>query len=453
MLLFVLGLLVTQILNILLQYKRKRNTEYLFYAIYLTTFLIYLVVLNIEIVFPSVKNNATIIEVAKFINRPIAVLTYILYNLFSMRFLDLKKSHTKLYRILKGFNIYLFITFLITLITSYILKENSAIGKFLYALFSIIVFTLSLYIIWKIWKIRTKFSSYIILGSMCLIGGSVITNVLNYLMLAQKLPYSELYLYPLFIGLGLEVYFFNAGLDYKNISIEKDLINTQQLLIEQMTDKEKLLIESQNIRNKIARDLHDNIGATLSSIAIYSKVAHLKNDENNKVELNTILEKITNTSTTMVAEMNDTVWAIQTKNDDMEKIIHRMESFARPLLTSRNIAFSFIYPTEINTLKLSMEKRKNLFLIFKEAINNAVKYSAAKEVKTMLHLNNTILQLSIIDDGIGFSMQQEINLNKNTSTGNGLTNINNRAKEIDAELVFTSSLQKGTALQLYIPIP
>ncbi len=453
MLLFVLGLLVTQILNILLQYKRKGNTEYLFYAIYLTTFLFYLIILNMEVIFPSSNNNTYIIHFTNFINRPIGVLMYILYNLFSIRFLDLKKSHITLYKIFKGFNIYLFITFLATFFVGYALAEDSVVGKLLYALFSIIVFTLSIYIIWKIWKIRNKLSAYIIIGSMCLTGGIFITNILNYLMLAQKMSYSEYYLYPLFIGLGLEVYFFNAGLDYKNTSIEKDLITTQQLLIEQMTDKEKLLIESQNIRNKIARDLHDNIGATLSSIAIYSKVAHIKNDENNKVELNTILEKITNTSTNMVAEMNDTVWAIQTKNDDMEKVIHRMESFAKPLLASRNIAFDFDYTDEIKNVKLSMEKRKNLFLIFKEVINNAVKYSAAKEVKTTLQLRNATLQLLIIDDGIGFNMQQEININKNTSTGNGLTNINNRAKEIDADLLFTSTLQKGTFLQLTITIP
>lgn len=453
MLIFVLGLLTTQILNILLQYKRKGNKEYLFYAIYLTTFLLYLGLLNFETVFSFWKENEKLTQVAKLLNRPIAVFTYFLYNLFSINFLDLKRSHKNLFKILKGFNIYLLVTFFLTFVVVFTLDENSVAVKLLYVTFSIIVFTLSLYIILKIWKIRTKLSSYIIIGSLCLTSGIFITNVLNYLIIVHNYYFGPYYLYPLFIGLGLEIYFFNSGLDYKNTSIEKDLINTQQLLIEQMTDKEKLLIETQEIRNKIARDLHDNIGATLSSIAIYSKVAHIKNDENNKDALNNILEKITTTSTNMVAEMNDTVWAIQTKNDDMNNVIQRMESFARPLLASRNIGFTFTYTEEIINVHLPMEKRKNLFLIFKEAINNAVKYSAAKEVKTTLQIQNSTLQLLIIDDGIGFNMQQEIDGNKNKHVGNGLINIHNRAKEIDADLLFTSTLQLGTVLQLTISIP
>jgi signal transduction histidine kinase len=453
MIIFVLGLLTTQIVNILLQYKRRSSTEYLFYAIYLSTFLIYLTALNFDAIFPFWKDNASIQHFTNFIHRPIGVLTYVLYNLFSIRFLDLKKSHLSLYKILRAFNIYLLATFFLTFVVGITIQDVSSTGKFLYLSFSIIVFTVSLYILWRIWQIRTKLSAYIIIGSMCLTGGIFITNILNYLIILQKLPSAEYYLYPLFIGLGLEIYFFNSGLQYKNTAIEKDLINTQQLLIEQMKEKEKLLIDSQEIRNKIARDLHDNIGATLSSIAIYSKVAHIKNDENKKGELNSILEKITNTSTNMVGEMNDTVWAIQTKNDDMGKIINRMESFARPLLASRNIAFTFEYTSEINAIQLSMEKRKNLFLIFKETINNAVKYSAAKQVKTTLQLQNAALQLLIIDDGIGFNMQQEMNATKNTTTGNGLINIKSRAKEIDANLIFTSTLQKGTLLQLTIIIP
>jgi signal transduction histidine kinase len=449
MLFFVLGLLTTQILNILLQYKRKGNKEYLLYSVYLTAFLFYLILLNIDVVFAQQKNNPKLISFATFINRPLAVLIYILYNLFLVKFLDLKKGHIFLFNTYKWFNLYLLVTFICSFFVGATIEPTSLIGKLLFASFSIVVFSLSVYFIFKIWQIRTKLSSFIIIGSLCLTSGIFITNILNYLSLSQKISIGEFYLYPLFIGLGLEVYFFNTGLDYKNKSIEQDLINTQQLLIEQMTDKEKLLIESQNIRNKIARDLHDNIGATLSSIAIYSKVAHLKNNENNKEELNNLLDKITYTSTNMVTEMNDTVWTIQTKNDDMEKVILRMDSFARPLLTSRNITFIFEHSEEIKELNLSMEKRKNLFLIFKETINNAVKYSAAKEVITKLQLQNNLLQLIIIDDGIGFNMQQEINNN----TGNGLINIYNRAKEINATLSFTSTFQQGTSLQLTIIIP
>ena len=107
----------------------------------------------------------------------------------------------------------------------------------------------------------------------------------------------------------------------------------------------------------------------------------------------------------MVSEMSDIVWAINPKNDNMEKIIQRMESFARPLLATRNISFKLCYEPLILGINLPMEKRKNFYLIFKETVNNSFKYSGCSEIVANIFNSHSHLKLNIVDNGVGFDMQ------------------------------------------------
>ena len=206
-------------------------------------------------------------------------------------------------------------------------------------------------------------------------------------------------------------------------------------------------------RLNISRGLHDDMGSTLSSISVYSKVAQAKSDENNKQELNDVLEKISMASSEMVAEMNDTVWAINPGNDNMEKIIQRMESFARPLVAARNIHFSFQYDKKMHSIQLDMEKRKNFYLIFKEAVNNAIKYSGASVLKVELTQSNNHFELLVKDDGVGFNVEQEMKEPSPSLSGNGLRNMQIRAKEMKGDLQLNSISGKGTEIRLNFPIP
>jgi ligand-binding sensor domain-containing protein/signal transduction histidine kinase len=213
------------------------------------------------------------------------------------------------------------------------------------------------------------------------------------------------------------------------------------------------LLKRQAIRNKIAQDLHDNVGSTLSSISVYSQVAQIQNNAGAKEELQEVLGKISTTSTDMIAEMSDTVWAINPRNDSMEKILQRMESFARPLLAARNIRFQCQYDKETIHTQLAMEKRKNLYLIFKEAINNAVKYSGAKEVVMTISLTHRQLQLVIKDDGVGFNPEREMHHSSGSLSGNGLRNMQSRAAEMKGSLQISSNTGQGTVVTLQCPIP
>jgi streptogramin lyase len=211
------------------------------------------------------------------------------------------------------------------------------------------------------------------------------------------------------------------------------------------------LLKRQAIRNKIAQDLHDSVGSTLSSVAVYSQVAHIQNENGNKQQLNDILSKISATSSDMISEMNDIVWAINPRNDSIEKIVQRMESFAKPLLAARNINFAFVCDEALLHTNLEMDKRKNFYLIFKEAVNNVIKYSGASTLKVNINIQKNMLQLIVEDNGVGFNVEAEITAQ--SLSGNGLRNMKMRAKEMNGQLQIISSAGEGTTVQLVCPIP
>lgn len=212
------------------------------------------------------------------------------------------------------------------------------------------------------------------------------------------------------------------------------------------------LLKRQAIRNKIAQDLHDSVGSTLSSISVYSQVAKIQQAKGNYKELDDVVQKISTTSTDMISEMNDIVWSINPRNDSMEKILQRMESFAKPLLQIKNIAFTFNYEPALLHVNLSMEQRKNFYLVFKESVTNVLKYSGASNLQVDIKLSHHKVNFTAKDDGAGFDTAQMKALAAKSLSGNGLVNMKRRAKEMKGECFIASEPGKGTTVQLLFPV-
>ena len=191
-----------------------------------------------------------------------------------------------------------------------------------------------------------------------------------------------------------------------------------------------------DIRNRIAGDLHDDIGSTLNSISIYSEVAK-KNDEHH----DEALEMIGEASRKIIEAMSDIVWTINADNDSFQKIIFRMKSLAYNLFRAKKIEYTFHADEILNEKKLSLEERRNFYLIFKEAVNNLVKYANATCVAITLTNENNQIRLRIQDDGAGFDISHE-------NAGNGLKNMKRRAEEMKAEFKLESKLGEGTRIEL-----
>ena len=203
------------------------------------------------------------------------------------------------------------------------------------------------------------------------------------------------------------------------------------------------LLEIEKMRNGIARDLHDDIGSTLTSINILSKVMLQQQSPDRSMHAN--LSKIKEHSATIMESMSDIVWAINPHNDTVEKVIYKMKEFTAEVFEPLNIKYSFQVEGDFSAVKLTLAKRKDLYLIFKEAINNAAKYSKCDVVNIILKHADASIQLHVNDNGDGFDEQT-------VKAGNGLRNMRERAKNMLASLSYRSDVGLGTDLKLSVPL-
>lgn len=213
------------------------------------------------------------------------------------------------------------------------------------------------------------------------------------------------------------------------------------------------IIEEQEAINKerirIARDLHDDLGATISSISIYSSAVKQKLTDKNIKETERILDRISEDAQEMVTGMSDMVWAISPENNTVEKLTDRLHSYGSGLMQLKEIQFTLHCKQAATNTRLSLELRKNIFLIFKEAINNAVKYSDASRANLNVFFKEAFLIFEISDNGKGFDIEKY----ESATGGNGLKNMEQRAKEINAELIIQSNSDRGTVIKLTISLP
>ena len=203
------------------------------------------------------------------------------------------------------------------------------------------------------------------------------------------------------------------------------------------------LIKLQTVRNNIARDLHDDIASTIAGINIYSEVAFDKIQNKQEIMAEEILQKIGHVSRLMIERMSDIVWSISSKNDYLLSLADRMKGFCTMTLTPLGIHFTFDMNDAFTNNKLSMEKRKNMYLIFKEAIYNTVKYADCKRVAVTISVQKNHVSMIIEDDGKGFDIN-----NLKIQNGNGLRNLKERAAEISGTLHIFSEINQGTRIEL-----
>lgn len=213
------------------------------------------------------------------------------------------------------------------------------------------------------------------------------------------------------------------------------------------------LLEVERMRTRIATDLHDDIGTSLSSIAISSDVAR-QTIEQNPAEARVLLEAVSGTARTLVDAMNDIVWAIKPENDLLDNLVLRMQEFAIRLLESRGIDVRFQKPPEVDVgrLQLPLDVRRNIYLIFKEMVNNVAKHACCTgtDIRIELHRHSEhrrgqVLLIEVKDNGEGFDLRAP-------TRGNGLQNMQRRAAAINASLTVVSQPGNGTSAQLRVPV-
>lgn len=203
--------------------------------------------------------------------------------------------------------------------------------------------------------------------------------------------------------------------------------------------RQKLALENQ--RNKITADLHDDIGATLSSLQINSAIANKMIEKEKISDAQKILKKIEIQSQKLSENIGDIVWSLKPNKDALMTLSTRIRNSANEILGSTNISYRIKIDEEIDEEFHDFSERKNLVLITKEALNNIAKYSKAKEVNILFKKFENDFILEIKDNGIGFDNAAK--------QGNGLQNMKKRAEEIGGNFEIFS--KGGTTIKICIP--
>jgi len=211
----------------------------------------------------------------------------------------------------------------------------------------------------------------------------------------------------------------------------------------------QLEIESRQVllneRLRISRELHDDIGSTLSGIVLYSHLAEDQVQAEQEGKAKNSLNIIQQSANEMVNRLSDLVWAVNPQQNSLKDLLQKLEEYAMEMAMVKNIKVKVDAPGNLAQLQLPVESRHNIYLVGKEAINNAVKYSQASLLELNVHHFDHAIEFIIRDNGRGFDMAT-------VKKGNGVINMQKRADEAAAIFSIQSVPQQGTAISLQFKI-
>lgn len=208
------------------------------------------------------------------------------------------------------------------------------------------------------------------------------------------------------------------------------------------------LLAVERVRTRIASDLHDEVGASLSRIGILAEVGKLRLDGDETTgaaEAGGLLSEIGETSRELSEEMSDIVWSLDPRRDDLPSLVARLRRFASDVLEAQGVHLEFVAPEAQAAQRLSTGDRRELYLLLKEAIHNAAKHSRAGRVVVALEVRGHVLHARVEDDGVGLEYPPE-------GGGHGLGSMKRRAAQLGGSLAIDSAPGKGTCLRVEAPL-
>jgi len=213
------------------------------------------------------------------------------------------------------------------------------------------------------------------------------------------------------------------------------------------------IVELERLRTAIATDLHDDIGTSLTRIALYADASlreypdvGVNADEGDRNDPREWLRDIGVISRGLVDAMNDIVWAVDPKNDSFESVLIRMKTLAARMFDAKGIDYDIHIGEDLSAVALPIRERRQFFLVFKEAVNNVIKHARATRVDLSIHRAGPMLWLEVRDNGAGFRESA-------LRAGNGLRNMRDRAVSLGGECTIESTPGYGTKVSFKMTIP
>lgn len=364
----------------------------------------------------------------------------VFYLAFIRRFLETGEYYpllNKIFLIEEKFLILVILSFTIIVFFT----NNFALQKTIENGMKLIVLAIgAFFIIFAITK-KNELLNYLAIGNGILIFFSIISFMLiliptrNSSILTSSMLYYEL-------GLVGELIFFLLGLTYKNRIELIGKIKEQEALKlraekQSFENKLALLNAQQKERNRISADMHDNLGAGVTAIRLYSELAKKRIGKNTIPEL----EKISASANDLLDNMNAIIWTMSSTNDSLGNMIGYIRSYAQEYFENTGINCQIQIEEDIPHIAVNGDIRRNVFMVVKEALNNILKHSGATEVNITLKQERNGLSLYIHDNGKGIDFE---NLRK---FGNGLNNMRKRMEE--CQILFKIENNNGTLITLH----
>ena len=430
------GVLFMMILFMITNFIINRKQEFLYNALYSLCMFLLIFFNSIVVGTPSSFTN----YYYSYFDFFLLVTGTIFYISFTRKFLDTKINYIKLENFLKYSERFILMLLCIYSILNF-LTPTYLPQFFLENIMKFIILAIGIVFIYLAFKQHNRLLNYIAAGNAMLVFFSAVSLAL--LLLEAKgagLLSSALFYY--YTGITFELTFFLLGLNYKNryeliqktreqeamkLEAEKKEFETQIALIKVQQDE----------RNRISADMHDDLGAGMTTIRLYSEIAKSKLDSNQIPEI----DKISSSADELLNKMNAIIWSMSSSNDSLGNMIAYIRSYALEYFENTGIKCKISIPEKLPNIEVIGEIRRNVFLVIKESLNNILKHANATEVNIVLTRVEDGLTLYIQDNGKG------IDLEKLRQFGNGLKNMKKRMQDVNIE--FNIENNNGTLVTLH----
>ncbi len=436
------GLLLMMLLFSLSNYAQNYKREYLYYSIYALCMglLLFLKAVNYK------HSTSFSFFYEEYFDYALQMIGYIFYIGFTRMFLNTPGKYPALNRMFIIAEIVLAIfllAFTIFYYTGYpyrFLSATENASKFF------LIFLGIMYIILGIVE-RNKLMNYLLGGNVAnLVMGGISQFMISF-PAASFLPTKGIFRQSLVyfeVGIFLELVLFLLGLTYKNKielieKVKMDEAIRQEAERQEYEKQIAVLSAQQDERSRISADMHDELGSGVTAIRLLSEIARQKTKDKPVEEIS----KISYNANELMTKMNAIIWSMNPGNDSVNGLVAYIRSYASEYLENFGIQYHIAVPAEIPERDVSGVKRRNIFLVLKESLNNVMKHASASEVTVAILFNDQML-VEIKDNGKGIDKE------KLNQFGNGLKNMQRRMESIGGKFSITSN--NGTTIKLELPI-
>ena len=440
--LFLDGMLCMMGLYALLSYFQQRKPIYWQYALYIGCMVLDLRLSDVGYAQPDYQPGAFYAETF------VESVAYMLYIRFTILLINPAEQDPVVYRFMQA----LILAFAVALAIDTVLwlaNVADSIRSGIYMTERLLMSAVGLYLIPRFFRLRNSVISYFIAGSLLLILGSIAALLTNYLPAESRLQPGNAFTFPvslLQIGVVGEVLCFTLGMSLRHRHNEREKIQYQAQLIEQLRENERKQEKLQRIRDDIARDLHDDVGADISNISLLSQVAS-RQLSGQPDQARATLQSIGQTARQVVATMREIIWSLNSAQTSLESFSYRLQETASTLFEHQATTLHLHLPTDDMAWVLPAEGRRDLFLMVKEMLHNTLRHAQARNVYVAVWVDESELYLTVRDDGHGFRVSPNLG-----RAGNGLRSMEKRAASLNGQLTIQSQPDAGTTISFRCPL-